>query len=132
MRFVFVLFALWASLPLASANHISWLGDYDKAQKLAIQEQKLMMVLLVEEDCMPCNEMIKNVFMNHDYIDTLNQKVISVIVTKDSRISYPIELFYSTTFPILFLVDSKNETFINKPFYGRVDVDKLVSTVDKF
>ena len=37
--------------------------------------------------------------------------------TYEGRLTYPIELFYSTTFPTLFFVDSKNESFLREPIY---------------
>ncbi len=124
---------LFLSLLLSSvyANHISWLGDYNKALEKAKKEHKPMMVLLVEEDCKRCNELIKKEFMNHDYVDILNEQVISVIVTRDSKISYPIELFYSTSFPSLFFVNSEVETFLAEPFYGKVNREKLLEVIDK-
>jgi len=40
------------------------------------------------------------------------------MVTYEGRTSYPIEMYYTTTFPSLFFVDTKNETFMRKPMYG--------------
>jgi len=65
-----------------------------------------MMVLLVKKDCKCCNE-----------VDALNEKYVAVIVTYEGRLTYPIELFYSTTFPTLFFVDSKDESFLREPIY---------------
>ena len=104
-------------VSFGNANHISWLGDYDKALEKAHKEQKPMMVLLVKKDCKRCNEVIVEYFMNRDYVDALNEKYISVIVTYEGRLTYPIELFYSTTFPTLFFVDSKDESFLREPVY---------------
>ena len=104
-------------LSYIDANHISWLGDYDKALQKANQERKPLMVLLVKKECNRCNEVIIKNFMNHDYIDRLNKKFVSVIITYEGKLSYPIELFYSTSFPTLFFVDSQNEHFLREPIY---------------
>jgi len=56
--------------------------------------------------------------MNHEYVDTINQKMIAVIVTYEGCISYPVEMYYTTVFPTLFLVDTKTETFMIEPLYG--------------
>ena len=100
------------------ANHISWLGDYDKALEEAQKEKKPMMVLLVKKECKLCNEIIVKNFMNRDYIDALNEKYVAVMVTYEEESSYPIELFYSTVFPTLFFVSSTDEHFLEEPFYG--------------
>ena len=109
MKTLLVLLLLISSI---NANHIVWLGSYDKALEKAQAEKKPMMVLLVKKDCKRCNEVIVNYFMNRDYIDKFNEKYISVIITYEGKLSYPIELFYSTTFPTLFFVDSKDESFL--------------------
>ena len=116
-------------LPLF-ANHISWMGDYSKALLRAKKEHKPLMVLLVKRDCSECNRVISKLFMNQSYIDNLNTKVISVIVTKDSKTAYPIELLYSTHFPTLFFVNSKDEVFLSEPFYGVItkkDIKSLLT-----
>jgi thioredoxin-related protein len=105
------------SISVATANHIFWLGDYDKALKKAHNDKKPMMVLVVKKDCKRCHKVIVKHFMNRDYIDELNKKYISVIVTYEGKLSYPIELFYSTTFPTLFFIDSQDESFLREPIY---------------
>ena len=101
-----------------SADHIHWLGNYDKALQKAQKEHKPLMVLLVKKKCLSCNDVIKDFFMGQKYVKALNQKFVSVIVTYEGRESYPIEMFYSTIFPTLFFVSSQTETFLAKPLYG--------------
>jgi thioredoxin-related protein len=117
-----LLFLLIFSLSL-NADHISWLGNYDTALEKAKKEQKPMMVLLVKKDCKPCNEIIVKNFINRDYIEALNEKYVAVMVTYEGRTSYPIELFYSTVFPTLFFVSSRDEHFLEEPLYGE-EIDK--------
>ena len=113
-----ILFALFFFTLTMNANHIHWLGDYDKALQKAQKEHKPLMVLLVKKKCSPCNDVIKDSFMGQEYVKHLNQKFVSVIVTYEGRKSYPIELFYSTSFPTLFFVNSQTETFLSNPLYG--------------
>jgi len=101
------------------AQHIHWLGDYDKAFKIAKNEHKVLMVLLVKRECKSCNDIIKKVFMDKPYIQILNKKVVSVIITYEGKQSYPIEMYYSTTFPTLFFIKSSNEHFLEEPLYGK-------------
>ena len=101
-----------------NADHIHWLGNYDKALQKAQKEHKPLMVLLVKKECTSCNDVIKKSFMGQEYVKHLNQKFVSVIVTYEGRESYPIEMFYSTSFPTLFFVSSETEQFLSEPFYA--------------
>ncbi len=113
----FILFWLLFTL-ISSANHVQWLGDYDTALQLAHKEHKPLLVLVVKHKDPLSNKIIKDHFMNHDYVDVINQKMIPVIVTYEGRCSYPIEMYYTRIFPTLFFVDTKTETFIGEPMYG--------------
>ena len=113
-----MLFTLFLLTLFVNADHIRWLGNYDKALQKAHKEHKPLMVLLVKKKCPSCNDVIKDVFMKQEYVKLLNQKFVSVIVTYEGRESYPIEMFYSRIFPTLFLVSSQTETFLAKPLYG--------------
>jgi len=48
----------------------------------------------------------------------MNTKTIPVIVTYEGGENYPIEMYYTTTFPTLFFVDSQKELFLREPLYG--------------
>ena len=114
---------------LSYANHIHWLGNYDKALDLAQEQNKPLMVLLVKNPCSPCNQIIKNQLTNKDYLDHINEKFISVIVTYEGKLSYPIEMYYSTKFPTLFFVDSKNEHLMTPILYGDAIDDLSIKKV---
>ncbi len=125
----FMLLALVASI--LSANHISWYGNFDKAHKEAVRQDKLLMVLLVKKDCNFCKDTMKRTFLNKPYIEKINDKFISVIVTKNQKASYPIEMLYTFTYPTLFFLD-KNELLVNEPIRGDVTPDKLKSYLEEF
>ena len=113
-----ILFILSLFTISINADHIHWLGNYDKALQKAQKEHKPLMVLLVKKECTSCNDVIKKSFMGQEYVKHLNQKFVSVIVTYEGRESYPIEMFYSTSFPTLFFVSSETEQFLSEPFYA--------------
>ena len=115
IKMLFTLFFFTLSI---NADHVHWMGNYDKALQKAHKEHKPLMVLLVKKECSFCNDIIKDTFMGREYVKHLNQKFVSVIVTYEGRASYPIEMFYSTNFPTLFFVSSQTETFLAKPLYG--------------
>ena len=124
-----MLFTLFFFTLSVNADHIHWLGNYDKALQKAQKEHKPLMILLVKKECSSCNDVIKNCFMEREYVALLNRKFVSVIVTYEGRESYPIELFYSTSFPTLFFVNSQTETFLSEPLY---DESIEVNTIEKF
>ena len=129
----FILF--WLFFPLIIlANHVQWLGDYDTALQLAHKEHKPLLVFVVKHKDPLSNTIIKNHFMNHDYVDTINEKMIPVIVTYEGRSSYPIEMYYTRVFPTLFFVDTRTETFMGEPLYGegiKSDmIEKIISHIN--
>jgi thioredoxin-related protein len=74
------IFIILFSISVVYANHVKWQGDYDKALKEAREENKVLMVLLIKNDCQKCKNLLKDVFTDKAYIDGLNHNVISVIV----------------------------------------------------
>jgi len=128
IKFLFTLCLLTISM---NANHIHWLGNYDKALQKAQKEHKPLMVLLVKKECPSCSDVIKEYFMGREYVTLLNQKFVSVIVTYEGRGSYPIEMFYSTSFPTLFFVNSQTECFLSKPLYGKSIDENTIENILK-
>ena len=120
------LWLLWLFTLFTYANHVHWLGDYDNALQLAHTEHKPLLVLVVKKDSKLCNTILHKEFMNHCYIDTINEKFIAVMVTYEGRTSYPIEMYYTTVFPSLFFVDTENETFMREPIYGEKISQKVL------
>jgi len=87
--------------------------------QLAQTQHKPLLVLLVKKDDNASAKIMQKSFMNQPYIHQINQKMIPVIVTYEGKASYPIEMYYTTVFPTLFLVDTSSETFMKEPLYGK-------------
>jgi uncharacterized protein YyaL (SSP411 family) len=123
----------WLHLFILSsfASHILWQSNYSKALKQAQQQNKILMVLLIKNNSQSCKDIVKNIFTNQSYLKTLNQKTVAVIVNKDSEANYPIEMFYSTTFPTLFFVNPQNEIFIKDPYYGNIDIKDIKNIINE-
>ena len=126
-------FLIWLLLfSFLSAGYVHWFGDYDKALALAHKEDKYLLVLLVKDDCQSCNNLIRDVFINQPYVDMIDKNFISVIVTYEGVTSYPIEMYYSTVFPTLFLVDTQTELFLSEPLMddiGKDRVEKIIKDI---
>ena len=110
------IFIILFAISMVYANHIKWHGNYEKALKEAREQNKVLMVLLIKNNCQKCKDLVKDIFINKPYIDELNHNVISVIVNIDNKHSFPIEMYWSNEYPTLFFVNSQNEIFIHKPF----------------
>ena len=110
---------LWLLPLLLSANFVHWMGDYNLAHKKALQEHKVLLVLVVKKNDALSSQIIKNSFMNKKYIDLINNTMIPVIVTYEGISTYPIEMYYTTVFPTLFFVDSQKEIFLKEPLYSK-------------
>lgn len=82
------------------------------------------MVLLIKKDSLTCKDTIKNSFIDQKYINNINKKYISVLITKGQNSSYPIEMLYTLTYPTLFFLD-ENELFITEPIRGDITPKKL-------
>ena len=117
---------LWLLPLVVSASFVNWLGDYDKAYQKALKEKKFLLVLVVKEHDHLSSSIIKNSFMDKRYVDVINHKFVSVIVTYEGVLSYPVEMYYTTVFPALFFVDSQREIFLKEPLYGgEIDVKSI-------
>jgi hypothetical protein len=120
-------YVLLLLLPFtASANFVNWLGNYDTAHQKALKEHKPLLVLVVKKDSPLSGSIIKNHFMGQSYVDTINKKMIAVIVTYESKLSYPIEMYYTKVFPALFFVDSERELFLQEPLCGKMISKKFL------
>lgn len=128
----FIIFTLIFTTYLFS-NNISWYASYDKALQVAHKEKKNLMILITSSKDKKSNEVLKNYFMNQDYIKYINNNFISVLVNVDYKDSYPIELFYTTSFPSLFFASYKDELFLTHPIYeftNQEDFKKILYSID--
>lgn len=92
------------------------------------------MLFLQEKDCSECKKMLKTTLYNQKYIKEINDSYISIIVQREDKISYPIELFYTLTYPTIFFINTEDESFLIKPIYGYVtpkNFKEFFSTIDK-
>ncbi len=108
----------------AQANSIYWQSNYDEAHHQAVKSSKNIMVFLIEKDKPINKEILINTFMNQEYINTINKKYISIIITKNQKISYPIEALFTVEYPAVFFLDNNN-LFLCNPILGNITPDRL-------
>lgn len=112
-----VLLILILLLSNLFSNNISWFASYDKAFEIAQEEKKNMMLFIASTKDNNSNEILKKYFQNQEYIEYLNKNFINVLITVEYKTSYPIELFYTTSFPSIFFASYKDESFLTHPIY---------------
>ena len=101
------------------AEHVQWQGDFEKARVKAIEDKKELMVLLITPECSACKQMIHETFMDQEYIPYINEHYVAVLVIKDQKQSYPIELLYTQEYPALFFLDTQ-EVYTKEALYGYI------------
>ena len=104
-------------IGFAFARNVHWLGDYDKALLEAKAEGKPLLLLVVNRD-KNSTYILKTCFSKDSVVKEVNSKTVPIIVLFGSKQNYPIEMFYTTTFPTLFIVNPKDESLLHKPLYG--------------
>ncbi len=105
------------------SNNISWYSSYDKALADAKKEKKNMIIFIASSENKKSNNVLKKYFLNKPYIKYLNKNYINVLINIKYKTSYPIELFYTTTFPSIFFASYKDESFLTHPIYGFKEED---------
>jgi len=103
-----LLVGLFLFMPGHAAT-ISWMGDYDHAHQTALKQHKGLMVILVKPRSSEASNLIRSLQSDTVIVASIQQHFIPVIVTVDTRTQYPIEMYYTTEFPALFLVDPVRE-----------------------
>lgn len=98
-------------------NNISWYHSYDKALITAQKEKKNLMLFIASSKNDNSNEILKKYFLNQEYIEYINKNFISVLISIEHKTSYPIELFYTTSFPSIFFVSYEDESYLTHPIY---------------
>lgn len=111
------------------SNNISWYHAYDKALEIAQKEKKNMMLFIASSKTNNSNEILKQYFLNQDYVEYINKNFISVLITVEHKTSYPIELFYTTSFPSIFFASYKDESYLTHPIYKFNSKEEFLNTL---
>jgi len=125
---------LIVGLPVVSlAAHVHWMGNYSAARQKAHSTHKPLMVLLIKAGQKHSRDIVQQQFMDQPYVDSINQHFVPVMISEGTKMNYPIEMYYTTKFPTLFLVDSEKELFLHVPLYGKEieGIGQVISTITK-
>ena len=113
-----------------NASHVRWFSNFEKAHKESLKQNKPLMILLIKKNCPACIKSLKTTFINQSYIDNINKKFIPVLITKNQKQSYPIEMLYTLIYPTLFFLDEQ-ELFYCEPIRGEITPQRLENHLNK-
>ena len=105
---------------------LSIAGSYDAAHKQALQEGKILVVLLAKKGHAPSNRALMRIMQDKKSSELLQKQAVFAIVFEGDKQSYPIEMLYSDTVPTLFFLDER-ELFVCKALRGEIDPAKIRS-----
>ncbi len=104
-----------------NADYVRWFYAYDKAHQEALRTDKDIFILLVDK---LDKNLLKESFMNQNYIEHINKNYVPVLIKKDQKSSYPIEMLFTTHYPSLFILD-KYELYVCEALRAEVSADRL-------
>ena len=117
------------SVSLLFGEHIHWFGKYNIALENAKQNNKPLMVLLVEGGSASSKMIVAKLFTNKPYVGQLNRKVVSVLVDVNTKTNYPNEMLWSNTYPKIFFLNSDNEIFLHPVLDASTTPDELLRVI---
>lgn len=120
------LFALLIAASALFCEHIRWQNDFDKALFEAKKTNKEILLLLLKKECATCKDIFVDVFSDKEVQRRIKAKYIPVVVFFEDKNSYPIELFYTQSFPTLFFVSSIDESYLQTPLRGEFTKERLL------
>ncbi len=97
-------FALFASNARDAAFMLDFHDDYRVALEKAREEDKLLMLVIVQEACPYCEMMVEKTLSDPE-VTTVLKKFVSVIIDKHGE--FP-EEFRTRITPVCFFIDPKN------------------------
>lgn len=126
MRVLLVLFLMASAL---FSEHIRWQNNFDAALFKAKKEKKQILLLVLKKECTECKKVFVEVFNDKEVQEKVNRKYIAVVAFFEHENSYPVELFYTQSFPTLFFVSSRDESYLQKPLRGYFTKDDILESL---
>ncbi len=124
-----IFFVLLLSVSALLSDNIRWQNDFDKALFKAKKEKKEIMLLVLKKECAVCKNIFVTLFNDKTVQKEVNKKYIAVVVFFENENSYPIELFYTQSFPSLFFISSNDESFLQKQLFGNFTKEELLKNL---
>ena len=104
--------------------------SYTVAHIKAVKENKMLLVFLTKKECKYCNKELMKILQNKKLDKAIKNRALFVIIIKNQKESYPIEMLYSTRYPTLFLLD-KYELSHCKALRGEMNPKQILDCLMK-
>ncbi|MEO1937903.1 MAG: hypothetical protein ABGW85_04620 [Sulfurimonas sp.] len=104
-------------------------SSYEAAHKKALQEEKLLLVFLTKKGLSAASKKLQMLLESKKVADTIEKEAVFVIIYKNQRESYPIELFYTQEYPTLFFVNNE-ELFACEAQHFDIDKEALLECLE--
>ncbi|MCW8894868.1 MAG: thioredoxin family protein [Sulfurimonas sp.] len=129
LLFIF-LASLWSAQIDDFASTVDYKRDYNTALKIAKQENKMLMLVVVADYC-PWSKKFENKTLKNDSVSTLiNENFIPVIIDKHrDEGSYP-KMYKSPLIPAIFFIDPSSEQSVHKSL-SYTKKRELIYTIDE-
>ena len=75
-----ILLFILVFITYSFCDNISWNASYSKALKIAHEKNKNLMILITSSKEKKSNMILKEYFMNQDYIKYINENFVSLLV----------------------------------------------------
>ena len=110
-------YGLIASSALDEAKQLGVESDYATAIAKAQKEKKILVMVIVKENCRWCEKLVKNT-LSEEGVQKELENYITVIVNKDDK--YPNQ-FIENFFPSIFYIDytTQKSVYSNVGYVGR-------------
>lgn len=113
-----VLYLLICFLIVTAGEFVHWRGDYEAARREAVEEGKRLLLLLADTPDSG-RKLLAAIGKDSELTQRITNGYVAVIVIVHARANYPIELYYTTRFPAIFLMDAKGEIPLTAPCVGK-------------
>ncbi|PHR57118.1 MAG: thioredoxin [Arcobacter sp.] len=91
------------------ASEVSYVRDYNKALKIAKEQKKVLMLVLVGDYCPWCKKFERKTLKSKEVREAVAKNFIAVVIDKyKDKGKYP-EKFYAPVIPAVYFIDPRTE-----------------------
>jgi thioredoxin-related protein len=80
-------------------------NSYNNAHQKTLHSHKILMVYLTKKKCDYCNRELMKIINSKNISSFIEKNAVFVIVYKEQKNTFPIEMLYTTEYPTLFFLD---------------------------
>jgi protein disulfide-isomerase len=136
------LVAVLAFIQISRAAEGNWLTDFEKAQTMAKEQKKLVLMDFTGSDwCPPCKLLHKNVLTSKEFVEFAKDNLVLVVVDFPNRNKPPVEVqkandalakkFKVEGFPTVIVLDGNGKQLMKEVGYHNEDGKEYVAKLKR-